>query len=147
MKKYTVDKYDLPLHDWTEDKEKNPYIVETAGFQPLEVQIQRFEQAGVRAKFRSEMFDSQDYRDMYLGPDTRITADDDLEEIERKIENQNYVRQAILAQRQREYQEQMTKNGSFGAYRANDGKSGANDGANAGSEETTVSPPAGTDNQ
>lgn len=82
--------------DFTKDKELNPYIVETAGFIPLDVQIQKFEQAGVRARFRSDMFDSSDYRDMYLNENLRINSSDDEIDIERKVKLQNYVRNKIL---------------------------------------------------
>lgn len=84
------------IKDWTCDEDLNPYITETAGFVPLDVQIQKFEQAGIRAKFTSDMFDSQDLRDMYLGPNTRIFADDDLETINEKLEAQEAIRQSII---------------------------------------------------
>ena len=47
-------------------KENNPYICETAGFEPLEVKFKRFEQNGIIAALQSEMFNSHDYREIYL---------------------------------------------------------------------------------
>ena len=58
------------IKDWTCDADLNPYITETAGFIPLDVQIQKFEQAGTRAKFTSDMFDSQYLRESLISPVT-----------------------------------------------------------------------------
>lgn len=100
MKKYTIDQWDRPaIKDWTCDKEKNPYITDTAGFKPLEAQIAQFEQAGRRARFRSDMFDSSDYNEMYLHPDLRITGEDDEIDIEEKIRKQNFLRRQIALQK------------------------------------------------
>lgn len=92
--------------DWTCDKELNPYITETAGFIPLDVQIQKFEQAGIRAKFRSDMFDSSDYRDMYMHPDLRINSEDDEIDVENKLRYQDYIRKRILMDKARAGQRQ-----------------------------------------
>lgn len=97
VKLYSIDKFDIPVvEDWTSDKDKNPLIVDTAGFIPLDVQIAKFEQSGVRAKYRSDMFDSQDMRDMYLGPNTRIFADDDIETINEKVAIQNKMKEDMM---------------------------------------------------
>lgn len=101
MKLYKIEKDDRKLEDWTMNEDKNPYICETAGFKPLEVQIQEFEQAGVRARFRSEMFDSQDYRDMYMQPDTRITGDDDIETVYEKLRIQRQIQNDIMKRHQK----------------------------------------------
>lgn len=102
----------LEKPDWTTDAEKNPYITTTEGFVPLDVQIAKFEQSGIRAKFRSEMYDSDDMRDMYLGPNTRIYADDDLETINEKLEAREKIRQEIIIRYQKQMQEQMKKQNS-----------------------------------
>lgn len=102
----------LDKPDWTCDEDKNPYITCTEGFVPLDVQIAKFEQSGVRAKYRSEMFDSEDMRDMYLGPNTRIYADDDLETINEKLEARENIRRAILLRYQKEQQELLKKQNS-----------------------------------
>lgn len=102
--------WNLPVHDdFTKDKEMNPYIVETAGFVPLDVQIQKFEQAGVRARFRSDMFDSSDYRDMYLNEDLRINPSDDEIDVERKIKLQNFVKNKILEAKSRGSEKQSVE--------------------------------------
>lgn len=81
---------------WTTDEEKNPVIVETAGFVPLEVKMKRFEQAGLRAQFREQDFDSQDYRDMYLNPDVIIYPSDDLEQVQEKLNLQAQIYNEIV---------------------------------------------------
>ena len=97
------------LHDWTENKELNPYITETAGFIPLEVQIQKFQQSGQRARFSSDMFDSSDYYDMYMHPDVRINSNDDLETLQEKFELQSYLREQIAMQKSQGMQRQSVE--------------------------------------
>lgn len=96
MKEYVIDKYSPKYASFTDDKELNPVIVETAGFVPLEVKFKQFEQNGLQAQFNVSEFTSSDYRDMYLGPNTEILPTDDLEEIQAKLELQNEVRLNIL---------------------------------------------------
>lgn len=76
---------------WTFDKEKNNYQVETAGFIPLSVKMERFIQQGLIAQFSSSDFDSHDYTDMYLNPDCQILPGDDLEEIQAKLALQQEI--------------------------------------------------------
>ncbi len=82
--------------EFTNDKELNPVIVETAGFVPLEVKFKRFEQAGLKAQFNASEFTSSDFRDMYLGPNTEIYPNDDLETIIEKEALQEKIRIEIL---------------------------------------------------
>lgn len=96
-------------HDWTEDKKLNPYITETAGFVPLEVQIQKFQQSGQRARFTSDMFDSVDYYDMYMHPDVRVNGNDDLETMNEKFEMQRYLREQIAMQKSKGMQRQSVE--------------------------------------
>lgn len=81
---------------WTNDKEKNLYQVETAGFIPLSVKMERFIQQGIIAQFSSSDFDSHDYQDMYLNPDCQILPGDDLEEISEKLEMQQQIALAAI---------------------------------------------------
>lgn len=117
----------LEKPDWTCDEDKNPYITTTEGFVPLDVQIAKFEQSGIRAKYRSEMFDSDDMRDMYLGPNTRIYADDDLETINEKLEARENIRREIYMRYQKQMEEQMKKQNSesFGNAKASSEANGA----------------------
>lgn len=96
MKKWQIDLIPPVKEDWTEDKEKNPLIVETAGFIPLEVKFKRFEQAGLKSQFSATEFTSSDYREMYLGPNTEIYMTDDFEEITEKLALQEIVKQNII---------------------------------------------------
>lgn len=98
--------WDAKQKDWTQDMKLNPYITETAGFVPLEVQIQKFQQSGLRARFTSDMFDSTDYHDMYLHPDVRVSSSDDLETMQEKFEMQRYLREKIARQKMQGMQRQ-----------------------------------------
>lgn len=93
---YKIDKVKPKTETFTSSKELNPEIVETAGFIPLEVKFKQFEQNGLQAQFSTSEFSSQDYRDMYLGPNTEILPTDDLEEIQEKLLLQEEVRKSIL---------------------------------------------------
>lgn len=100
MRIFEIEKWDKKnVQDWTTDKKKNPYITDTAGFVPLQVQIQKFEQSGIRARFRSEMFDSSDFRDMYLQPDLMINSEDDEIDIQEKLDKQRFVKEQIFRQK------------------------------------------------
>lgn len=68
------------------DPEFNKYKTETAGFIPLEVKMKQFEQNGMIAQFQVSEFTSTDYRNMYLNPDYDITPEDDLEDVQEKLE-------------------------------------------------------------
>ena len=81
---------------WTSVKDKNPLQVETAGFVPLPVKMERFIQNGLIAQFNSSDFDSHDYRDMYLSPDTQILPSDDLETIQEKLNLQQKIALAAI---------------------------------------------------
>lgn len=87
--------------NFTKDKELNPIIVETAGFIPLEVKFKRFEQAGLKAQFNASEFTSSDFRDMYLGPNTEIYPNDDLETILEKEALQEKIKLEILKKKQK----------------------------------------------
>lgn len=68
------------------NKENNPDIVETAGFEPLEVKFKRLEQNGLVARLSSDMFNSHDYREIYLNqPDLDIDPEDEIEDISEKL--------------------------------------------------------------
>lgn len=91
--------------DFTEDKELNPCIVETAGFVPLEVKFKQFEQNGFRAQFTEDQFTSSELRDIYLSPDLQIYPCDDLIDIEEKLNAQR----ELMIQIQKEKEEALKK--------------------------------------
>lgn len=76
-------------------KENNPYICETAGYEPLEVKFKRFEQNGIVAALNQSMFNSHDLREIYLNhPEFDITPEDELEDInEKMIAQQEYLQE------------------------------------------------------
>lgn len=78
-------------------KENNEYIVETAGFIPLEVKLKQFETNGLVAQFLTSDFDSNDYRDIYLNPDFNISPEDDFEDIQEKLAMQREYAEKIKA--------------------------------------------------
>lgn len=80
----------------------NPYIVETAGFVPLDVRFKQMEQAGIQAKFNAEDFTVQDWRDIYFGEDTEIYSTDEIEDVERKLALQRDKYNSILAELQKQ---------------------------------------------
>ena len=50
----------------------NEYICETAGFEPLEVRLKRFEQQGLLRQVQRSDITSADLREMYLNPDHHL---------------------------------------------------------------------------
>ena len=77
--------------------ENNDYICETAGFVPLEVKFKRFELAGQAAVLNASEFTSQDIRDLYLNPDFDIYPDDDLDEVQEKMNALRKHQQEIIS--------------------------------------------------
>lgn len=93
------------LAEWTNDKEKNPYITETAGFVPLEIKFRQFEQNGLRMQFSENEFDSSDYREMFSNPNAIVYPGDDLETITEKLLLQDTIKNEILARKLAETKE------------------------------------------
>lgn len=71
-------------------------ICETAGFVDLETRFKRMEQSGYVAQLHVSQFDTQDMRDIFLGEDTEIYADDDEDTIMRKLALQDKKRREIV---------------------------------------------------
>lgn len=67
-------------------------ICETAGFVDLETRFKRMEQNGYVANFFSHQFDTQDMRDIFLGDETEIYADDDEATVTKKLALQEKLR-------------------------------------------------------
>ena len=63
----------------------NDYITETAGFVPLDVKLRRFQEAGQQMQFHAGEFTSADLREAYFSPDFEINPEDELEEIQEKL--------------------------------------------------------------
>lgn len=80
--------------EWTMPKNWNEDIVETAGFVPLEVRFRKLQENGQKIILEAKEFDSVDMRKLYLDEEFRIEPDDELEEIEIKMQKrQDYIRE------------------------------------------------------
>lgn len=71
-------------------------ICETAGFVDLETRFKRMEQSGYIAQFHINQFDTQDMRDIFLGDETAIYADDDEDTVMKKLYLQDLKRKQII---------------------------------------------------
>lgn len=79
--------------EWSEPENWNEDIVETAGFVPLEVRFRKLQENGQRIILEAKEFDSVDMRKLYLDDEFRIEPDDELEEIQVKLQKrQDYIR-------------------------------------------------------
>lgn len=71
-------------------------IVDTSGFEPLEVKIKKMLLAGQVASIRANLYDSYEIREMYDSiPDVVDDQYDDLEEVNSKIARINEIRAEI----------------------------------------------------
>lgn len=75
-------------------------IVDTSGFEPLEVKIKKMMLAGQVASIRANLYDSYEIREMYDSiPDVVDDQYDDLEEVNSKIARINEIRAEIYARK------------------------------------------------
>ncbi len=75
-------------------------IVDTSGFEPLEVKIKRMLLAGQVATIRANLYDSYEIKEMYDSiPDVVDDQYDDLEEVNWKIARINEIRAEIYARK------------------------------------------------
>lgn len=87
----------------------NEDMTETAGFIPLEVKFKQFEQNGIINQLRSEDFTSSDYREMYLHPDFDINPEDDIEDVQEKLESLKNYRQNLMEKIKEENSKKVLK--------------------------------------
>lgn len=75
-------------------------IVDTSGFEPLEVKIKKMMLAGQVATIRANLYDSYEIKEMYDSiPDVVDDQYDDLEEVNAKIARINEIRAQIYARK------------------------------------------------
>lgn len=75
-------------------------IVDTSGFEPLEVKIKKMLLAGQVATIRANLYDSYEFKEMYDSiPDVVDDQFDDLEEVNAKIARINEIRAQIYARK------------------------------------------------
>lgn len=75
-------------------------IVDTSGFEPLEVKIKKMMLAGQVASIRANLYDSYEIKEMYDSiPDIVDDQYDDLEEVNSKLARINEIRAQIYARK------------------------------------------------
>lgn len=75
-------------------------IVDTSGFEPLEVKIKKMLLAGQVANIRANLYDSYEFKEMYDSiPDVVDDQYDDFEEVNAKIARINEIRAQIYARK------------------------------------------------
>ncbi len=75
-------------------------VVDTSGFEPLEVKIKKMLLAGQVASIRANLYDSYEIREMYDSiPDVVDDQYDDLEEVNSKIARINEIRAEIYSRK------------------------------------------------
>ena len=119
MKRYAIEVLDSKQIEALSRKElaHNEYICETAGFEPLEVRLKRFEQQGLLRQVQRSEITSSDLREMYLNPDYSINIDDDPEDI---IEKMGILQKHIAEVKQKAH-ERAVKNSKPGETTASPG--------------------------
>lgn len=79
------DEITLSDYELEERKKDNVELVDTAGFEPLKVKMQRMIENGIINRLYSDDFDTDDVTKMYMDDDYKITSEDDLEDIHEKL--------------------------------------------------------------
>lgn len=87
-------------------------VTETAGFVPLEVRFQRLIENGIQLQLKAQEFDSVDMRKLYLDDEFRVEPDDELEDIQTKLEARAEYLAKLKAQRSEAESTQDTKKSS-----------------------------------
>lgn len=104
--KYEPEKFDmksfLTALELNKPEDADEVLVETAGFEPLDVKLYKMHQAGIVAQFNVGELTSQDLRDIYLNPDFSIDEDDDFEDVAEKLRAQDEFMRERKLQRERE---------------------------------------------
>ena len=77
-------------------EEENPYIVETAGFVPLQIRFKQLQEAGYRQRLYHEQFDGTDIEAIEKNAEFDILAGDDLETVIHKQESKARSYQQLL---------------------------------------------------
>lgn len=86
-----------PILELSEEEKRNKKVddvllVDTAGFIPLKAKIQKMIESGLVANLREDDFDAEIYNELYLSEEFKITSEDDLEDVQRKlIARNNYI--------------------------------------------------------
>ena len=95
----------MPSEELKQWNEHNDDLCDTAGFVPLAVRMQRMIESGHIAQFTEDDFDINDYRQMYLSPEMKITPEDDLEDIQSKLELRRQYQESVMSARSKDNNE------------------------------------------
>lgn len=83
----------------------NERLIDTKGFTPIEVRMQRLMESGYIAQFNSAEFDSMEEKELYLSDDYRIDPNMDLEEIQEVLYARNMRKLEMIQAHQKEQAE------------------------------------------
>lgn len=98
----------LDLNEFSTTNEK---LIDTKGFTPIEVRMQRLLESGYIAQFNTAEFDSVEEKELYLSDDYRIDPSMDLEDIQETLMARNY-RKLQMIQEHQEKQAELNRNDS-----------------------------------
>lgn len=82
--------------------ECNVRMIDSAGYVPLNVRMQRMLEQGIIAQFAVNEFDSTEYKALYSGEDTTITPDMDYEDIQDVLVRRELLKRQFLSRKQNE---------------------------------------------
>lgn len=105
------------------DQHYSDVITETAGFVPLEVRFQRLIENGIQLQLKAQEFDSVDMRKLYLDDAFRVEPDDELEEIQTKLEARAEYLAKLKAQSSEAESKQDSKKSSNSEAKASESAS------------------------
>lgn len=91
--------------DIEEFNSTNERLIDTKGFTPIEVRMQRLMESGYIAQFNTSEFDSVEERELYLSDDYRIDPNMDLEEIQEVLYARNMRKLEMIQEHQKKQAE------------------------------------------
>lgn len=102
---WVIDSYKPTKFNDDEQKEfdlLNVRMMDSAGYIPLNVRMQRMLEQGYIAQFAVSEFDSTEYRQLYSGEDTTISPDMDYEDIQDVLVRRELLKREFLSRKQNE---------------------------------------------
>ena len=93
-------KKDLEVYNAT-----NKRLIDTKGFTPVEVRMQRLMESGYIAQFNTAEFDTLEEKELYLSDDYRIDPNMDIEEIQEVLYARNKRKLEMIQEHQKKQAE------------------------------------------
>lgn len=118
---WVIDSYKPTKFNDDEQKEfdlLNVRMMDSAGYIPLNVRMQRMLEQGYIAQFAVSEFDSTEYSQLYAGEDTTITPDMDYEDIQDVLVRRELLKREFLSRKQNE--EVITDSKSVGEKKSSE---------------------------